>query len=135
MARRGHGPHGLHAGRWRRSTVDGSDGPALLAPRTHTITLIPGDGIGPEVTSAVVSVLQASGVSIDWERHDAGLAAVERTGKTLPSEVVDSIRRNHVALKGPVTTPVGGGFASVKAMRPVATACHCPNSTRMGSSS
>jgi isocitrate dehydrogenase (NAD+) len=84
-----------------------------MAPRTHTITLIPGDGIGPEVTNAVVSVLAASGVSIDWERHDAGLTAVERTGKTLPVEVVDSIRRNHVALKGPVATPIGGGFASV----------------------
>ena len=84
-----------------------------MAPRTHTITLIPGDGIGPEVTDAVVSVLAASGVSIDWERHDAGLTAVERTGKTLPVEVVDSIRRNHVALKGPVATPIGGGFASV----------------------
>ena len=80
---------------------------------THTITLIPGDGIGPEVTNAVVSVLEASGVSIDWERHDAGLIAAERTGKTLPTEVVDSIRRNRVGLKGPVTTPVGGGFASV----------------------
>jgi isocitrate dehydrogenase (NAD+) len=84
-----------------------------MASRTHTITLIPGDGIGPEVTNAVVSVIAASGVSIEWERHDAGLTAVERTGKTLPHEVVDSIRRNHVALKGPVTTPVGGGFASV----------------------
>jgi isocitrate dehydrogenase (NAD+) len=84
-----------------------------LSSPTHTITLIPGDGIGPEVTGAVVSVLAASGVSIDWERHDAGLIAVERTGKTLPNAVVDSIRRNRVALKGPVTTPVGGGFASV----------------------
>jgi isocitrate dehydrogenase (NAD+) len=80
---------------------------------THTITLIPGDGIGPEVTEAVVRVLAAAGVSIDWDRHDAGLIAVEKTGKTLPIEVVDSIRRNRVALKGPVTTPVGGGFASV----------------------
>jgi isocitrate dehydrogenase (NAD+) len=80
---------------------------------THTITLIPGDGIGPEVTDAVVRVLAAAGVSIDWDRHDAGLIAVEKTGKTLPIEVVDSIRRNRVALKGPVTTPVGGGFASV----------------------
>ena len=84
-----------------------------MAPRTHTITLIPGDGIGPEVTNAVVSILKASGIAIDWERHDAGLVAAERTGKTLPTEVVDSIRRNRVALKGPVTTPVGGGFPSV----------------------
>ena len=84
-----------------------------MPTRTHTVTLIPGDGIGPEVTNAVVQVIAATGVSIDWERHDAGLIAVERTGKTLPQEVVDSIRRNRVALKGPITTPVGGGFASV----------------------
>jgi isocitrate dehydrogenase (NAD+) len=80
---------------------------------THTITLIAGDGIGPEVTAAVVSILAAAGVRIDWERHDAGLIAVERTGRTLPAEVIDSIRRNKVALKGPVTTPIGQGFASV----------------------
>jgi isocitrate dehydrogenase (NAD+) len=81
--------------------------------RRHTITLIAGDGIGPEVTNAVVSILEAADVGIDWERHDAGAAAVERTGRTLPAEVVDSIRRNKVALKGPVTTPIGAGFASV----------------------
>jgi len=79
----------------------------------HTITLIPGDGIGPEVTEAVVRILQASGVSIEWERHDAGMLALERTGKPLPPALVDSIRRNKVALKGPVTTPVGEGFTSV----------------------
>lgn len=84
-----------------------------MPTRTHTITLLPGDGIGPEVTNAVVRVVAATGVSIDWERHDAGLIAVQQTGKTLPQEVVDSIRRNRVALKGPITTPVGGGFASV----------------------
>src|SRR6202166_426970 len=80
---------------------------------THTITLIPGDGIGPEVTDAVVSILEASGVSIDWERHLAGAAAFERTGKTLPPDLIESIRRNAVALKGPVTTPIGEGFTSV----------------------
>jgi isocitrate dehydrogenase (NAD+) len=80
---------------------------------THTITLIPGDGIGPEVTNAVVRMLAASGVSIDWETHQAGVLAVERTGQTLPVELIDSIRRNKVALKGPVTTPIGGGFTSV----------------------
>ena len=79
----------------------------------HTITLIPGDGIGPEVTDAVVRVLAATGVRIEWERHDAGLLAVERTGHTLPASLVESIRRNKVALKGPVTTPVAGGFTSV----------------------
>jgi isocitrate dehydrogenase (NAD+) len=80
---------------------------------THTITLIPGDGIGPEVTEAVVAILKASGVSIEWERHDAGLLAFERMGATLPDELIASVRRNKVALKGPVTTPVGEGFPSV----------------------
>jgi isocitrate dehydrogenase (NAD+) len=79
----------------------------------HTITLIPGDGIGPEVTNAVVGVLDASGVAIDWETHDAGVIAVERSGKSLPDELIESIRRNKVALKGPVTTPIGQGFTSV----------------------
>jgi isocitrate dehydrogenase (NAD+) len=80
---------------------------------THTITLIPGDGIGPEVTDAVVRILKASGVAIDWEPHDAGLIAFERTGQTLPASLIDSIRRNKVALKGPVTTPIAEGFTSV----------------------
>jgi isocitrate dehydrogenase (NAD+) len=80
---------------------------------THIVTLIPGDGIGPEVTEAVVGILDASGVSIDWERHLAGALAFERTGKTLPPDLIESIRRNTVALKGPVTTPVGEGFTSV----------------------
>jgi len=79
----------------------------------HVVTLIPGDGIGPEVTSAVTTILEASGVSIEWERHDAGVTAVERTGQTLPDTLLDSIRRTRVALKGPVTTPVGEGFTSV----------------------
>jgi isocitrate dehydrogenase (NAD+) len=80
---------------------------------THTITLIPGDGIGPEVTEAVVRILKASGVSIEWEPHVAGIVAFERTGVALPVELVDSVRRNKVALKGPVTTPIGQGFTSV----------------------
>jgi len=80
---------------------------------THTITLIPGDGIGPEVTDAVLAILQASGVSIDWERHLAGVQAFEQTGQTLPVDLIDSIRRNRVALKGPVTTPIAQGFTSV----------------------
>ena len=80
---------------------------------THTITLIPGDGIGPEVTEAVVRILTSSGVSIDWESHVAGVLAFERTGQALPLELVDAIRRNKVALKGPVTTPIGRGFTSV----------------------
>jgi isocitrate dehydrogenase (NAD+) len=80
---------------------------------THTITLIPGDGIGPEVTEAVVRILAATGVSIEWDRHVAGLAAFERTGEALPIELLDSVRRHRVALKGPVTTPIGHGFTSV----------------------
>src|SRR5262245_10463208 len=80
---------------------------------THTITLIPGDGIGPEVTEAVLLILAATGVSIAWEPHEAGLLASERTGQSLPPELIESIRRNRVALKGPVTTPVGKGFTSV----------------------
>ena len=80
---------------------------------THTITLIPGDGIGPEVTEAVVHIVAASGAAIEWERHLAGVQAFERTGQALPPDLIDSIRRNRVALKGPVTTPVAQGFTSV----------------------
>ena len=77
------------------------------------ITLIPGDGIGPEVTAAVVRILERTGLSVDWERHEAGATALERHGVTLPEPLLASIRRNKVALKGPVTTPVGHGFTSV----------------------
>ena len=80
---------------------------------THTITLIPGDGIGPEVTEAVVRIIAAAGVSIEWERHLAGVLAVERNGQSLPVELLESIRKNKVALKGPVTTPIAEGFTSV----------------------
>jgi isocitrate dehydrogenase (NAD+) len=75
--------------------------------------LIPGDGIGPEVTSAVTSVLDATGVAIEWDRQDAGVTAFEKTGQTLPPELLDSVTRNKVALKGPCTTPIGEGFTSV----------------------
>jgi isocitrate dehydrogenase (NAD+) len=79
----------------------------------HTITLIPGDGIGPEVTAAVTRILAAAGVDIRWETFDAGVGAVEKYGTPLPQELLDSIRKNKLALKGPVTTPVGEGFTSV----------------------
>src|SRR3954469_25986925 len=79
----------------------------------HTITLIPGDGIGPEVSSAVVRVIEATGVEIKWETHYAGAQAQAKFGTTLPDELLESIRRNKVALKGPITTPVGKGFTSV----------------------
>jgi isocitrate dehydrogenase (NAD+) len=80
---------------------------------TRTITLIPGDGIGPEVTAATVRVIEAAGAEIEWERHSAGSEALARYGDTLPQEVLDSILRNGVALKGPIATPVGKGFRSV----------------------
>ena len=80
---------------------------------THTITLIPGDGIGPEVADATRRVLAASGVKIDWEVQEAGAAIAEKRGTTLPDEVLVSIKRNKVALKGPIGTPIGKGFRSV----------------------
>lgn len=78
----------------------------------HTVTLIPGDGIGPEVTKAVVQILEATGVAFEWERVEAGAAVWERTGEALPAATIDSIRRNRVALKGPLGTPVGKGYKS-----------------------
>jgi isocitrate dehydrogenase (NAD+) len=80
---------------------------------THTITLIPGDGIGPEVASAVVRIIEASGVQVTWETKYAGAQALEKFGSTLPEDLLDSVRRNRVALKGPITTPIGKGFTSV----------------------
>jgi len=77
------------------------------------VTLIPGDGIGPEVSEAAVRVLDAAGAEIEWERHIAGREAVEKCGNPLPPEVLESIRRNRLALKGPITTQVGGGFKSI----------------------
>ncbi|HEX8097507.1 MAG TPA: isocitrate dehydrogenase (NAD(+)) [Pyrinomonadaceae bacterium] len=79
----------------------------------HTITLIPGDGIGPEVSAAVVRMIEAAGAEIEWETHYAGAQALEKFGDTLPVELLESIKRNKVALKGPITTPVGKGFTSV----------------------
>jgi len=78
----------------------------------HRITLIPGDGIGPEVTDAVLSILSAADVSIEWERYDAGVLSPDKQ-HPLPAPLIDSIRRNKLALKGPVTTPIGEGFTSV----------------------
>ena len=77
------------------------------------ITLIEGDGIGPEVTRAVVTILDAAGLQVEWEPQVAGVLALERDNTPLPPELLASIERNKVALKGPVTTPVGGGFTSV----------------------
>ncbi len=79
----------------------------------HRITLIPGDGIGPEVTSATVRILEATGVKFEWETFMAGAEAFEKYKEYIPKELNDSIERTHVGLKGPVTTPIGGGFASI----------------------
>jgi isocitrate dehydrogenase (NAD+) len=79
----------------------------------HAITLIPGDGIGPEVSEAVRVVLDATGVDIEWDVREAGTAVLEREGTPLPDRVLESIRRTRTALKGPITTPVGTGFRSV----------------------
>ncbi|MDP7447629.1 MAG: isocitrate/isopropylmalate family dehydrogenase, partial [Candidatus Latescibacteria bacterium] len=79
----------------------------------HTIALIAGDGIGPEVTEGVQRVLAAAEAPLSWEEHPAGLAALERGLDVLPAETIDAIRHHGVALKGPCTTPVGEGFSSV----------------------
>jgi len=79
----------------------------------HRITLIPGDGIGPEVTQATVRILEATGVKFEWETFMAGAEAFEKYNEYIPKELTESIERTHVGLKGPVSTPIGGGFASI----------------------
>src|SRR6185437_1115212 len=81
--------------------------------KTHQITLIPGDGIGPEVSQAVVRILEETGVKFEWERFAAGAEAFEIYGEYIPAALYESIERNRVTLKGPVTTPIGGGFKSI----------------------
>jgi len=80
---------------------------------TYAVTLIPGDGIGPELARAATNVLEATGIGFDWDRQDAGEATIASEGTPLPDRVVESIRTNGVAIKGPITTPVGSGFRSV----------------------
>ena len=80
---------------------------------THSVTLISGDGIGPEITAATRRVVDAAGVTIDWDEQLAGVTALEEVGTPLPDATIESMRRTGVALKGPLTTPVGGGFRSV----------------------
>jgi isocitrate dehydrogenase (NAD+) len=80
---------------------------------SYTITLIPGDGVGPEQTAAAKRAIEATGVDIEWEVHDAGIDVMDKYGTPLPEHVLESIRRNKVALKGPITTPIGKGFRSV----------------------
>ncbi len=79
----------------------------------HTITLIPGDGIGPEIVGATVRTIEATGVEIEWETQIIGAYALEKFGTTIPDETIASIKRNKVALKGPLATPIGKGFTSV----------------------
>ncbi|HEX5521187.1 MAG TPA: isocitrate/isopropylmalate family dehydrogenase [Longimicrobiaceae bacterium] len=79
----------------------------------ETVTLIPGDGIGPSISESTVRILDAAGADIEWERQEAGVAALEAFNTPLPQETLESIRANRVALKGPLTTPVGAGFRSV----------------------
>ena len=87
---------------------------------SYKVTLIPGDGSGPEVIAAAKRVVEATGVAIEWEQAEAGAAMIDKYGTPLPDETIESIRRNGVALKGPVTTPVGTGFRSVNvAMRKI----------------
>jgi isocitrate dehydrogenase (NAD+) len=79
----------------------------------YQVTLIPGDGIGPEVSDATRRVLEATGIGFEWDVQEAGVGALENTGEVLPESVLDSIRKNNVAMKGPLTTPLGTGFRSV----------------------
>src|SRR5579863_7967998 len=95
----------------RRPNTKERDG--MAGEKAHKITLIPGDGIGPEVTQAVLRILEATGVKFEWERFAAGAEAYEIFGEYISTALYDSIERNKVALKGPVTTPVGGGFKSI----------------------
>src|SRR5208282_6096610 len=85
----------------------------MQASMTHKVTLIPGDGIGPEVVQATVRMLEATGVRFEWESFAAGAEAFEKYHEYIPKELSESIERTRVGLKGPVTTPIGGGFASI----------------------
>src|SRR5438477_10225742 len=79
----------------------------------HRVVLIPGDGTGPELTEATRRVLEATGVEFEWDVQEAGTDVMDKYGTPLPDHVLDSIRANHLAIKGPITTPVGTGFRSV----------------------
>src|SRR5690625_805515 len=80
---------------------------------SYRLTLLPGDGVGPELAEATVRVLDATGVKIDWDVQIAGEEALEKFGTPLPDSVLESLRKNRVGLKGPITTPIGSGFRSV----------------------
>jgi isocitrate dehydrogenase (NAD+) len=85
----------------------------MNAQNTHEVVLIPGDGIGPQIAEATVRILDAAGAPLSFEHHHAGLAALEHGDEVMPQSTVDAVRRTHLALKGPCTTPVGEGFTSV----------------------
>jgi isocitrate dehydrogenase (NAD+) len=84
-----------------------------IGTMSHKVTLIPGDGIGPEVTNAAVRIIEASGVKFDWESFEAGADAYEKYKEYIPKALTESISRTGCALKGPITTPIGGGFSSI----------------------
>src|SRR6202048_2752759 len=79
----------------------------------HRVAMIPGDGVGPEVSEATRRVLEATGVGFDWDVQDAGLGVMDKYGTPMPEHVLESIRKNKVAIKGPLTTPLGKGIRSV----------------------
>ncbi len=79
----------------------------------YDVTMIPGDGIGPEVAEATRRVLEATGVKFNWDYRDIGMAALEKHGDLIPQETLESIRKNKIGIKGPTTTPIGEGFRSV----------------------
>ena len=109
----GPSPKGREGGGLTHDPFRGVGTEISMSTTKTTITLIPGDGIGPEVAAATVRVLEAAGAELAWEPQIVGKEALQRFGDPLPPEVLDSIRRNRVALKGPVTTEVGGGFQSI----------------------
>src|SRR6188508_2138365 len=84
----------------------------------HRVTLIPGDGTGPELTEATRRVLEATGVAFDWDVRQAGVDVMEKAGTPLPEDTLESVKANGVALKGPITTPIGTGFRSVNVALP-----------------
>src|SRR6266567_1301112 len=96
-----------------QARIESIPGDSIPMTQSHRITLIPGDGIGSEVTQAVVRILEATGIKFEWETVQAGAEAYEKYHEYIPKELTASIERTHVALKGPITTPVGGGFASI----------------------
>src|SRR5215470_15938350 len=85
----------------------------IIAMMAHLITLIPGDGIGPEVAEATARAIEATGVAIEWDRVDAGLTALAATGQVLPEDVLASLESTRIGLKGPTATPIGGGHQSI----------------------